>query len=298
MTFQAQIPNNQQQPIPQPSFFLLIPSHVADDPRIDDSTAILYGRILSLTNNVGYCFASDQYLADMTKVSAREVRRRLKILKDCGYIEVISKKNGVLWDRKIFSKLDYEGTRRSVREDQVVLSNGPGGPDNNIRKNNIRKNNNREPSAVAVFPEKPKKQEPPDPDIPDCLLPINIPDKEKLWAVKNFTLAQIERAAAYISAPETKISTTLVQAFKWALKEQPEPPKCVEDLFEENKQLAEKFENYSAQYVKLIVCNKYAEFTFPGAQKESEIVKYDAKNFKDDFMDLIKRFKFTKDPML
>lgn len=78
--------NNSQQP--QPNFFLLIPSHILDDERIDDSTAILFGRIASLSNNKGYCWASDKCLAELTRVTEREVRRRLKTLEDSGFIKI------------------------------------------------------------------------------------------------------------------------------------------------------------------------------------------------------------------
>lgn len=93
---------------PQPNFFVLIPSHMLDDPRIDDSTAILFGRIASLSNNKGYCWASDQYLADLTGVKLRELQYRLKTLEDCGYMKRDSKKIGMKWDRMLYPNFNYE----------------------------------------------------------------------------------------------------------------------------------------------------------------------------------------------
>jgi DNA-binding Lrp family transcriptional regulator len=111
----------------QPNYFLIIPTHILDDERIDDSTAILFGRISSLSNKMGYCFASDKYLAELTRVGEREVRNRLKKLEDCGYIRKETEKQGMGWDRKIIPNFNYErnrcagsrGTGVPDREEQV-----------------------------------------------------------------------------------------------------------------------------------------------------------------------------------
>lgn len=100
--------DNQEKNPQTPNYFVIIPSHVLDDPRVDDATAILYGRISSLTNNKGYCYASDQYLADLTKTKIRTLQYRLKTLKDCGYLIVDTKKKGLFWDRKIYLNFNYE----------------------------------------------------------------------------------------------------------------------------------------------------------------------------------------------
>jgi len=119
-----------------PNYFVVIPSHILDDPEIDDSTAILFGRIASLSSNKGYCYASDKYLAELTRCCTREVKRRIKKLEDRGYVRKETKKNGVLWDRKIYPNFNYEGNIRSLRKDHTVPSKGLSGPHNNISNNN------------------------------------------------------------------------------------------------------------------------------------------------------------------
>lgn len=93
---------------PQQNYFLIIPCRVMDDPQIDDATAILFGRIMSLSNNKQYCFASDEYLANLTKCKLRTLQYRLKKLKDRGHIKIETKKKGMLWDRRIYPNLNYE----------------------------------------------------------------------------------------------------------------------------------------------------------------------------------------------
>lgn len=78
--------NNSQHSLP--NFFVLIPSHILDNERIDGETAILFGRIASLSDNRGCCWASDKYLAKLTRTSERNLRRRMKTLEDCGCIKI------------------------------------------------------------------------------------------------------------------------------------------------------------------------------------------------------------------
>lgn len=143
---------------PEPNYWTTIPTHVLDDPRIDDSTAILFGRISSLTKSKGYCYASDKYLAELTRVSPREVRSRLLVLEKCGYIIRDTKKNGVLWDRKIFSNYNYERNECSVREEHTFRSKGSYVPNTNIRNTKIRKKEPLRPKKEKPKKEKPKKE--------------------------------------------------------------------------------------------------------------------------------------------
>lgn len=63
---------------PQPNYFVFIPTHVLDNPKIDDSTAILYGRLASLANNKGYAYPSDKYLAEICHCKERVISDRFQ----------------------------------------------------------------------------------------------------------------------------------------------------------------------------------------------------------------------------
>lgn len=263
-----------------PNFFTVIPSHVLDDDRIDDSTAILFGRIQSLTYNTGYCYASDEYLANLTRCSTRELSRRLKTLKDCGYIHIETKKNGMIWERKIFSNLNYERTNRSARTDTAVCFEQNRRSEYYDNSYKDKKEQQQEPSAVAAV-------------FPDCLKDLDIPPSEKAWILQKYELPQIEKAVAYVKAPGTKISTTLVQCLKWALKTQPEAPKCVSDVSSENKAYAKKCESMKSPKAQILALNTYVELFFNACEAIPLCIKYTENAFKEKLDDGLRKYGFA-----
>ena len=104
--------------------FYIIPVHIAEDHRLDDSCKLLYGRILSLSNAKQYCFASDAYLAEKSGCSEREIKYRLKNLEDLGYIRRETKRDGLRWDRKIIPNINYEGNKCSPAREQAFPFEG------------------------------------------------------------------------------------------------------------------------------------------------------------------------------
>lgn len=124
-----------------PNYFVIIPTHILDDDRIDDATAILFGRIASLSNNKGYCFASDQYLGKLTGVCGKEVGKRLLVLEKFGYIKRETKKVGMYWDRKIYPNFNYETATRRTRARQME------GIETAIRRKEQDKNKKQQPTG-------------------------------------------------------------------------------------------------------------------------------------------------------
>jgi len=116
------INNNDQQSFNQEknfhNAFLIIPSSLAYHKEIDDSTKLLYGSLNSLSNIKGYCFASDSYLAELTGVTEKELNSRLKTLEDFGFIKRFSKKNGLKWDRKIFTSNNYAQIPKIIKDEE------------------------------------------------------------------------------------------------------------------------------------------------------------------------------------
>lgn len=149
--------------VPTHNYFLMIPAPIADDPDLDDSTKMLFGRIASLSNQKGFCWASDRHLAEVCNCQIRVIQIRLKVLEDKGYIQRITKKNGVLWDRKIIpnfnpiqinSKKNYEAHADAIRIAQPCYSNSTGVRQNKISNNNISNKQQQQTSSassVAVF---------------------------------------------------------------------------------------------------------------------------------------------------
>jgi len=68
------------------SYFSLIPSGVMENEKISDASKLTYALILGLSNRYGYCFATNQALADMRKTSESSMKRHIKDLIDNGLI--------------------------------------------------------------------------------------------------------------------------------------------------------------------------------------------------------------------
>lgn len=71
----------------RPNYYAVIPADVRYDKDLTDKAKLLFGEISALSNKNGYCFASNQYFAELYEVDKRTIVRILKQLEDKGYIE-------------------------------------------------------------------------------------------------------------------------------------------------------------------------------------------------------------------
>jgi hypothetical protein len=72
----------------KPSFFSVTPATVRYDKRLKPLARLLYGEITALANSKGYCWASNQYFADLYEVSKQTVSAWVNQLLEFGYIRV------------------------------------------------------------------------------------------------------------------------------------------------------------------------------------------------------------------
>jgi len=99
-------------------YFALVPSNVLCNKKISDSSKILYGVILGLSNKYGYCYASNDYLAVDRDVSLATLKRYLKELRDNKLIIVeISSKNV----RRITPIIEPTPYEKHLRNEKTVL---------------------------------------------------------------------------------------------------------------------------------------------------------------------------------
>lgn len=69
-----------------PAYFAIITGPVLDDRVLADSAKILYGRITSMTDREGYCWATNSYLSELTGYGERTISRLIAQLEERGHI--------------------------------------------------------------------------------------------------------------------------------------------------------------------------------------------------------------------
>lgn len=98
--------------------FLVVPSILAQDTTMVDGAKLLYGAIASLAQTNGYCFATNNYLADWFGISNKVIQKYLKCLKDAGYIdvEIIYDEKGAVKERQIRCMVSFKGEKIEPRK--------------------------------------------------------------------------------------------------------------------------------------------------------------------------------------
>lgn len=69
-----------------PAYFAIITGPVLDDRVLSDSAKLLYGRITSMTDREGYCWATNKYLSELTGYGERTITRLVAQLEQRGHI--------------------------------------------------------------------------------------------------------------------------------------------------------------------------------------------------------------------
>ena len=55
---------------------------------INSTDKLMYGVIKALTNSIGYCYASNEYISKKVKLSERTIRESISNLRRANYIRV------------------------------------------------------------------------------------------------------------------------------------------------------------------------------------------------------------------
>ena len=77
------------------SYYAIIPANVRYDKRLKPNAKLLYGEITALCNEKGYCWASNDYFAELYEVKKETISRWITDLVEFGYLkrEVVLKKD-------------------------------------------------------------------------------------------------------------------------------------------------------------------------------------------------------------
>ena len=69
----------------QPGYYAIIPANVRYSD-IPGNAKLLYGEITALSGREGYCYARNEYFAELYQTSERTIKRWISELKDKGFI--------------------------------------------------------------------------------------------------------------------------------------------------------------------------------------------------------------------
>lgn len=116
--------------INRPSFFAIIPAHVRYCKALEMGARLLYGELTALSNTYGYCWASNEYFAELYEVDIRTIKRWLESLKKLKFISIEIGKTGIKTIRKIWisgeiKKMFTKGQKCPPRGDKNVPPGDP-----------------------------------------------------------------------------------------------------------------------------------------------------------------------------
>ena len=126
----------------KPAFWAVLPAAVRYNDELPPNAKLLYAEISALTDQRGYCYASNEYFMRLYSLSERTIRRLISELASLGYIS-IADGDGGKDRRKIFAGVNplAHNPDKNVREPGQNL---PGNPDKNVphnKKKNRKENN-------------------------------------------------------------------------------------------------------------------------------------------------------------
>lgn len=91
-----------------PSFWAIIPATVRYDDKVCSTAKLLFAEMTALSNQEGYCWASNQYFSELFKISITQVSRLVASLENRGFIKTfVEAKKGN--QRKIYPQVSVEG---------------------------------------------------------------------------------------------------------------------------------------------------------------------------------------------
>ena len=116
----------------KPSYYAIIPANVRYNNEIKPNAKLLYGEITCLSNNEGFCWAMNQYFAELYEVDKKTISRWIGQLKKFGYIDVqVNYREGTKQIKSRYIKLTTPrdeivptlGTKLSLPRDEIVTVN-------------------------------------------------------------------------------------------------------------------------------------------------------------------------------
>ena len=124
----------------KPNYFAVIPANVRYDKDLKDKAKLLYGEIVALSNQYGYCYASNKYFADLYNVTTTTISLLIKNLVDKGYVESeIVYKEGTKKILNRYLKIFKGGYLKNLKDNNTSINNKENNNINIITKERFKK---------------------------------------------------------------------------------------------------------------------------------------------------------------
>lgn len=201
------------------SYYAIIPANVRYDKRLKPNTKLLYGEITALCNERGFCWAGNEYFADLYGVNKETISRWVSDLIKFGYL-----------NRKSFTK---EGTNqiinRYLRINQYPIDEKRNTPiDEKVKDNNTSINNTFNNTKEYIRELPPSKKSKAKPvchkygEYKNVLLSDEQMEKLKTEFPNDYQ-ERIERLSEYCESSGKTYKNYLATIRSWARKEKSEP---------------------------------------------------------------------------
>lgn len=100
--------------IEQPAYWGVIPAPVRYDDRLPANAKLLYGEISALCDRKGFCWAKNDYFAELFGWSSDTVTRLVRKLRDAGYLAVEMVPTATGSERRIFAGICTRGVGKNA----------------------------------------------------------------------------------------------------------------------------------------------------------------------------------------
>ena len=131
----------------KPNYYAIIPADVRYDDRLTPNAKLLYGEITALSNKKGFCFATNNYFAELYNVSKVSISKWINQLIEFDYLNVqYELDENKISTRKLFLNPPRKlkgGVKEKLMDNSIVYNN------NNININNRKTKTTKKVSDFA-----------------------------------------------------------------------------------------------------------------------------------------------------
>lgn len=139
----------------KPNFYAILPADVRYDEAIPPNAKLLYAEISALTGSEGFCFATNDYFAQLYGMTVETISRLIAKLEKAGYIRRLVDRDdtGQIVGRRLFLTSSVSDGHPLDEKINTSQQKNQGGIDkkvkDNITRDNIEKENIKEKVAAS-----------------------------------------------------------------------------------------------------------------------------------------------------